>query len=182
MRLRNDDSGYGLVTRSLHWLTAAALLAQFVVGYLLVDDSGRGRGRGRGGDDGSGRGRGRGGDDDGSLSVGDDVLLTVHVALGLTILALSVGRLLWRRATPLPPWAPGLSAAERVLATWTERMLYLSLLLIPLSGLSLLLVSDDLLVAHVTTHIFFFVALAAHLGLVLKHQAVDRDRLLQRMT
>ena len=51
----------------------------------------------------------------------------------------------------------------------------------PLSGIGLLLVDDDLLVLHVTTHVVFFAALAAHLGLVLKHQLVDRDRLLRRI-
>ena len=132
----------------------------------------------------SGRGRGRGGDDDWSIGFGpgDDRLATVHVALGLTILALTVLRLCWRRATALPAWAEGLSSGERQLATWTERLLYLCLLVIPLTGLSLLLVSDDLLWLHVASHIVFFVALALHLGLVLKHSVVDRDGLFSRMT
>jgi len=182
VRLRNDDSGYGLITKSLHWLTVAALLAQFVVGYLLDDGSGRGRGRGRSGE--SGHGRGRGGNDSFELGFGEDgdLLFTTHATLGLTILTLAVVRVLWRRLTPLPPWAPGLSSAEKVAATWTERALYLCLFLIPLTGLSLLLVSDDLVAAHIATHVLFFVALAAHLGLVLKHQLLDRDRLLLRMT
>jgi cytochrome b561 len=34
---------------------------------------------------------------------------------------------------------------------------------------------------HVASHVAFFVALAAHLGLVLKHQVIDRDRLGRRM-
>jgi cytochrome b561 len=198
--LRNTESGYGSVTKWLHWSTVVALAAQFVVGYLLDDESGRGRGRGRGGDgdDGdssgpgsghelvrdSGRGRGRGGDDDWSIGFGpgDDRLATIHVALGLTILGLTVLRLIWRRATALPAWAEGLSSGERLLATWTERVLYLSLLVIPLTGLSLLLVSDDLLWLHVASHIVFFVVLALHLGLVLKHSLVDRDGLFSRMT
>lgn len=184
MRLGNHDDGYGPVTKVLHWLTVVALIAQFTVGYLLEDDSGHGRGRGRGRSGESGHGRGRGGDDD-DISLGfdgDDRLITVHVLLGLTILTLAVLRLAWRRATPLPPWAEGLSPAERKVASWTERVLYACLFAIPLTGLSLLLVSDDLLFLHVTTHIVFFAALAAHLGLVLKHQLIDRDRLLYRMT
>jgi cytochrome b561 len=40
---------------------------------------------------------------------------------------------------------------------------------------------DTLLTAHVTTHLVFFVVLAVHVGLVLKHQLVDRDHLLNRM-
>jgi cytochrome b561 len=183
VKLRNDGEGYGLVTKTLHWLTVVALIAQFVIGYLLDDDGGHGRGRGRGRGEDSGHGRSRGGDDDFPLGfgVGDDSLVTVHVILGLTILTLAVTRLAWRRATSLPAWAPGLSSTERKLATWTERALYACLVLMPLTGLSLLLVSDDLLVLHVTTHIVFFAALAAHLGLVLKHQLITQDRLLNRM-
>jgi cytochrome b561 len=104
--------GYGRVTKTLHWLTVAAIATQFTIGYSMdVGGGGRGRGRGRGGE--SGRGRGRGGDLD---VFGDDRLLTAHVGLGLTILTLAVVRVYWRRRTVLPPWAPGLSATERVVA------------------------------------------------------------------
>ncbi len=166
------------MTRTLHWLTAAALVAQFALGYLLdVGGNGRGRGRGRGGE--SGRGRGRGGDD---LDIfGDDAVLTAHVVVGVTILVLTMVRLYWRRRMSLPPWADGLSAAERTFADWTERTLYLLLFVIPLTGLWLVLVSDDAVAVHVASHIAFFLAIAAHLGLVLKHQLIDRDGLLRRM-
>ena len=185
-------AGYTRTSKALHWLTVLVLGAQFIVGYRLdVDDGGgRGRGRGRGGD--SGRGRGRGGDDgagggDGSggdggpLGLEDDGLLRLHVALGLTILALAIARVLWRRHAGLPPWAATLSSGERVLAHWTERALMLLLFVIPITGLWLVLVSDDALSAHVASHIAFYVALAAHVGLVLKHQLVNRDDLLKRM-
>jgi cytochrome b561 len=36
MPLRNGPHGYGLVTKFLHWATFAALVAQFVVGYVMV--------------------------------------------------------------------------------------------------------------------------------------------------
>jgi cytochrome b561 len=194
VRLRNDASGYGVVTKTLHWVTVAALVAQLVVGYLLDDDDGggQGRGRGRGRGEESGRGRGRGGDDGadgggddvegllGALS-GDDVLLRVHVVLGVTILVVTLLRIVWRRTTPLPPWADGLSAGERRLAHATETTLYVCLLVMPATGLTLLLVDDDLLPLHVASHVAFFVALLLHVGLVLKHQLVDRDRLLNRM-
>lgn len=172
------EPGYGLMTKTLHWLTVAALVTQFAIGYLLdVGGNGRGRGRGRGGE--SGHGRGRGGDD---LAVfGDDGLLTAHVVVGVAILALAAVRLYWRRRTTLPPWAEGLSTTERTVAHWTERALYLLLFVIPLTGLWLVLVSDDAVAVHVASHVAFFVAVAAHVGLVLKHQLIDRDRLLRRM-
>jgi cytochrome b561 len=177
-RLRNDEQGYGLVTKALHWLMVAAMATQFVVGYLL-DAGGQGRGRGRGRGIESGRGRGGGGDLE---PFGDDRLLTLHVVLGLTILSLAVVRLVWRRTTPLPPWAPTLSSAERRMAHWTENALYVLMFAIPITGLWLVLAGDDdMLVLHVAGHIAFFVAVAFHVGLVLKHQFVNRDRLLRRM-
>lgn len=177
-RWRNGQHGYGVVTRTLHWLIVVMITSQFVIGYLLDGDgSGRGRGRGRSGE--PGRGRGRGGDD---VPFGDDTLLTVHVVLGTTILVVAVIRLVWRAKTPLPPWAPTLSAHERRLAHWTERALYACMFTIPITGLWLVVGDDDrVLTAHIATHIVFFVAVTAHVGLVAKHQLLDRDRLLRRM-
>jgi cytochrome b561 len=177
-RLRNGEHGYGLVTKSLHWLIAAAIATQLLVGYLMdAGGSGRGRGRGRGGD--AGRGRGRGGESYDVL--GDDGLLTLHVGLGITILTLATVRLIWRVTTPLPPWAAGLSVSERRLAHWTETGLYVLMFVIPATGLLLVFSGDDVLSIHVASHIAFFVVIAFHLGLVLKHQLVDRDHLVRRM-
>ena len=178
MPLRNGEHGYGSVTKWFHWLTVVALVAQFTVGYVMdPGDGGRGRGRGRGGD--SGRGRGRGGDEE--LADNIDGLLALHVGLGLTILALALLRVAWRR-TGLPPWAETLSGRERTLAHWTEKVLLAPLFVIPLSGLLVLFGDDDWLSLHVAGHVAFFAALATHLGLVLKHQLVDRAGLLRRMT
>ncbi len=55
------------------------------------------------------------------------------------------------------------------------------LFVIPLTGLWLVLVNDDAVAIHVAAHVAFFVVFAAHIGLVLKHQLIDRDRLLRRM-
>ena len=185
MPLRSGEHGYGALAKSLHWLTVLALLAQFAVGYALdVDDgSGRGRGRGRGGDgSGRGRGRGRGGDDDGGYLADPDGLLTLHVLLGVLILTLAVVRVVVRRVDGLPPWAEGLSHRERTLAHWTEKALLTLLFVVPLTGIVLVAAGDDdVLPLHVAAHVAFFVALALHVGLVLKHQLVDRDRLLARM-
>jgi cytochrome b561 len=156
---------YGVTTRTLHWVTVLALVAQFTVGYLLdVDGSGRGRGRGRGGE--SGRGRGRGGDDDSTLDLGWN-LLTAHVSLGLLIVLLAVLRVAWRRVSGLPPWAESLTSRERRLVTATERVLLTLLFVVPLTGLALVLGDDDLLWLHVTAHVAFFVALSAHVSVVL---------------
>jgi len=179
LRLRNSDRGYGLVTKTLHWLTAMALLAQFLVGYWMSNVDAVVQPLRTGGDD----------------EAGGLALLPVHVGLGLGILALAVVRLIWRVVTPLPPWAEQLSAVERKIATTVERTLYALLFVIPLSGLGLVLISgadwdlsgdqeyraplelidDDLLFGlHVASHIAFFAAITMHLALVAKNRLLLR--------
>ncbi|HYH35823.1 MAG TPA: cytochrome b/b6 domain-containing protein [Nocardioides sp.] len=174
MTARNGPDGYGWVTKSLHWVTVLALAAQLAVGYVMdADDSGGGRGRGRGG--GSGHGRGRGGEDSAYL---DDpgTLLTAHVVLGVLIILLAVLRLVWRRATSLPPWSEHLSERQRQLSHWTERVLMWLLLLVPATGLVLVAAGDDdVLPLHVASHVALYVAVAAHLVVNL------RPRILARM-
>lgn len=176
--------GYAPVAKLLHWLVFAALVAQFAVGYSLerADDLLEGVvERWLDGEDGR--------------------LVLVHVALGSTILVLACIRLAWRKWAGLPPWAPGLSATERRVASRVEQVLYATMFLIPLTGFALVLVSgedwelgtrtwqaplelfdDDVwLGAHITTHIVFLGAFVVHVALVLKHQFWDRDDLLGRM-
>ena len=199
MPLRNGPHGYGLVTKILHWATVAALVAQFVVGYVMLNDDG-GFERAEcdrpsdrieeGCEEQQDRLEARADDPlgtaysdlgSGDILGGGVTLPELHVLLGLLVLALAVARVVWRRATSLPPWAEGLSAGERRLAHWTEKVLLVLLFLIPLSGLSLVLVSYDLLPLHIAAHIGFFATIATHVGLVLKHQLLDRDRLVSRM-
>ena len=104
-----------------------------------------------------------------------DRLLTVHVVLGLTILTLAAVRLYWRRRAGLPPWAKTLSTAERTLAHWTERALYLFLFVVPVTGLWLIFVSDDAVPVHIASHIAIFVAIHRAPRAVLKHE-LDQPR------
>ncbi len=180
----SEGAAYGVVARLLHWVIFVALLVQFVVGYAMerADDLLQwGVDRWLGGN--------------------EERLLFFHAALGVGILVLAVARVMWRRIAGLPPWAAGLSPRERRVAHRVEQVLYGMTFLIPLTGLALVLVSgedwdlgtrgwqapyewiddDVLLVTHIATHVTFLAALCIHVGLVLKHQFVDRDRLLRRM-
>ena len=98
MPLRNGDHGYGVVTKSLHWVTVLAVAAQFVVGYTMeVDDSGHGRGRGRGEESGHGRGRGEATT---TCSTGSFDLVDLHVAARPDASSPSgAARVLWRATT-----------------------------------------------------------------------------------
>ena len=193
--------GYPLATKVLHWLTVLVLATQLVVGYSLdvedpqdrVEDALDARADRATTEAEEERleeladaAKERAGDPDLGTTVdevtsGDQPVLTTHVAFGLILLLLAVVRLVRRRVVPLPPWAETLSESERKLAHRTEQVLYFTLVVMPLSGIGVLLVDDGLLPVHIASHVTFYVALALHLGLVLKHTLVDRDRLLRRM-
>lgn len=109
-------------------------------------------------------------------------LLDLHVLLGVSILALGVTRVVWRRVGGLPPWAAALSDRARRFLGWTEKALLFSMFAMPLSGVALVLTQENSLVLlHVATHVVLGVALLGHVGLVLRHTLVRRDHLLSRM-
>lgn len=197
MRLRNGPDGYGLVTKGLHWLTVAAMAGQFSVGYAMDDDGvaevdcdnendrleeqceARQESREDASDDAVGTAfsdLGSGDLFDGGLSLPE-----THVVLGIVIIVLGLVRVLWRSTTPLPPWAEVLNAAERRLEGLLEKVLLSLLFLVPGSGLLLVLGNDDWLPVHIGAHVLFFVTLALHVGLVLRHTMVRRERQLLRM-
>lgn len=109
-----------------------------------------------------------------SGDLGELGLPTVHVLLGLGILLVAVLRVSWRATTPLPPWDARLSGFDRKALSIVERVLLGLLFVVPASGLALVLVSDDWLPLHVAAHIAFFVALAIHVGIVLRRRVVGR--------
>jgi cytochrome b561 len=185
MPLVSTEQGYGTVTKFLHWLTVVLLLAQFVLGYgmeglaeaLFEENS---------------SGHGRGGD---RARAGDDQLVFAHAWAGGAILALVVVRLVWRCATPLPPWSERLTEIDRRLESWAEWILYATLFVIPISGLVLLffsgeerelagrrewlppfdVVGDDLMLGlHIAGHVTFYVALLVHVGLSLRRRTLIR--------
>jgi cytochrome b561 len=105
----------------------------------------------------------------------------LHIGLGLLVIVLAAVRLLWRRAASLPPWAEHLSAGERRLESGLEKLLLALLFVVPVSGLLLVAAGDDWLPVHIAAQIAFLVAIAAHVGLVLRHTVVRRNRHLARM-
>lgn len=208
MRFRNDDSGYGVVTKALHWLTVAAITAQFAVGLTMEHDDEFDREKDRidqleeAGEDAA---KQRGDDAEerfdaeidrtedeldaredatafADVSIADGVSLPeVHVVLGISILLLAVIRVGWRRATPLPPWAPYLSGAERALQGGLEKVMLALLFVVPVSGLVLIVGDDDWLAGHIAAQLLLLAAIAVHVGLVVKHTAFRRHRHLSRM-
>lgn len=209
MRLRNGEHGYGAVTKLLHWVTVLAIIGQFVLGWTMDADAPTSgadarvdafeeQGEERAEQQGEAAEErfeaeveGREDAADSAPSLGDVLTgaafgdgvdgVEIHVLVGLLVLLLGLVRLWWRRSTPLPPWAEHLGPSERKLESALEKAMLMLLLVVPVSGLLLILVSDDLLPLHVVAQIALLATVAGHVALVLKHTLVREHRHLARM-
>jgi cytochrome b561 len=171
------DPRYNAVAMALHWLMAALVLSLMVLGWLAVNQP---------------------------LSPLKFDLFYWHKSLGILTLTLAVLRLLWRWLRPPPPPDQGLAVWQRRAAAAVHGLLYLLLLLMPLSGwlinsaakfpfrvfglfpLPHLVGPDKTLQANLELlHLIGFWCLAGllllHVGAALDHHFRRRDRVLRRM-
>ena len=192
MPLRNGEHGYGLITKALHWGTFLLMATQFTIGYGMEADAAVDRADDRLDsqdkacesendaaeercEEAVDRQEDALKDDDYAVFDGGLDLIDLHVVLGLVILALAVARTVWRTTTPLPPWDDRLTPVDRKVAHATEVTLIATQYVVPLSGIWLVLASDDsVLPLHIAGHVAFFAALAVHIGLVLRRGLLAR--------
>lgn len=104
---------YTGVAIALHWLIALMILAQLGVGFLLIAGVAEA-------------------DEDARLMIYEAI--QTHKAVGLTILALSVLRLVWRFWRPAPPLPAGSPGWQRALSGLSHVGLYILMIGIPLTG------------------------------------------------
>ncbi len=132
-------------------------------------------------------------------------LLQVHKALGMTILALTLARLLWRFIHPAHPMPQGTPGWQKIAARLTHGLFYFLLIAIPVFGwasssaggrafewfslfnIPLLPIEGGREIAgrymdlHKLAVKALYVLLALHVLAGLKHHFVDRDNVLHRM-
>jgi cytochrome b561 len=171
----NPPTQFALRSRILHWLMAALLLTMLFIGVSMV------------------------------ASLGDyHALVAIHRPLGIAIFILAIVRLVNRMFSTLPPFPPTMSRQERWLATASERLLYALMIVLPLVGWGMLSAGRYPIVMFGPVHLpailpasrtlyailrkshtilayLLFLAFLAHLGAVLFHTLIIRDRLLSRM-
>lgn len=216
MRLRNGVHGYGAVTKALHWLTVAAIVAQFAVGWTMAEDDAaldREKDRIDALEDAGEEAAERRGEDaeerfeadidrlEDELDAREDAYVAdaasgllsgdglrdglslpeVHVVLGLSLMSLAVLRVVWRRLGGLPPWAEHLGPGERRLEGTLEKLLLGLLFAVPVTGLILIAGGERWLGLHIGAQVLLLGLIAIHVGLVLKHTVVQRNRHLSRM-
>ena len=124
MRLTNNLTEYGFISKIFHWLSAAALLIQIPLGFYLVD-----------------------------LDFGEQRLTfeSIHVLLGLSIFYLTLLRLLYRLINP-PPSLPGsIFPGQRLIAQLNHIFLYILIFVITISGILKKLFNGEILDILFTT-------------------------------
>jgi cytochrome b561 len=175
MNMAKNPAQFAIVSRILHWLMAAMLLAMLFIGAFMI------------------------------TSLGDyHRLVAIHRPLGIMILILAAVRLVNRMFTALPPFPPTMSQRERFLASASERLLYTLMFALPLVGWGMLSAGHYPIVmfgpvhlppilpanptlysvlrkAHTVLAYLLFATFLFHLATVLFHTLVIRDRLLNRM-
>ena len=202
MPAKNLTLRYGTVAMTLHWLIAAAVIANLCIGLYMADllDSVKDLPK----NDIS---------DITSIKAVAFQLIALHKSIGLTVLVLSVLRLAWRLVNPVPPPPPGLEPWIKFAGRAMHYLFYFLIVAIPLAGWLMVSVgsmghptavfglfgwpSFPILadmprsVGHPyreffgTAHVWLawsaIVLIPIHIGAALYHQFVRRDDVLLRM-
>jgi cytochrome b561 len=127
----------------------------------------------------------------------------LHKSLGLTVLALIVFRILWRITHTPPAALSSYKAIEKKVATATHHSLYLLMLAVPVTGLTMAInskygvkwfgidviagldnkpVRDFFECTHEFVGIVLLVLIGIHLLGALKHKFIDKDDTMSRMS
>ena len=172
-----EQASYGGGARAFHWLTVALLLVIIPMGLIM-----------------------------GRLPRGtlQDTLFITHESLGLTVLALTLARLLWRLGHPPPPPSRDLNQLERMASGGVHLLLYAILIIMPVTGYLFVTLSDiDLSyfgivhvpaltepdkplaktfgAIHITLQWAIYALAAMHIGAALHHYFVRHNDVLARM-
>lgn len=149
-------TGYSGIQIALHWLIAILILTAWFTGEGAEE----------------------------AMEVVEDggtVGFVPHVAVGLSILALVVVRVLVRlgRGAPAAPGVPG--SLQVLAADWGHRLIYLLMIAVPLGGVSVFFLGLDVGEIHGLAANALMLIVLGHALVALYHQYVLKDGLLRRM-
>ena len=178
MRFRNTRDSYGLVAILVHWVVALVVIGLFVLGLWMVELT--------------------------YYDVWYRQAPHIHKSVGILLLLLMLGRVLWRLVNPTPRLEPGTTPLEQALARTAHRLLYLLIFAVIVAGYLIStadgrsvdvfgLFSVPALISGIPNmedvagkvHLVLAVTLVSLAGVhalaALKHHFLDKDRTLKRM-
>lgn len=176
MAIKSHKNGFGFATKSLHWVMALLILSAFTIGWYM---------------------------DFLPLGMAKLEWMSRHKSLGVTILTLTILRIVWRLCEPTPQ-ALSPHKLERGAAKLGHLGLYGVMIAMPLSGWMMSsaanfpvsvfglftlpnLVGPDkelfetLRTVHWALSWTIVVLVGTHIAAALKHHFIDRDATLRRM-
>jgi len=175
MRLRNNLTEYGLISKTFHWISAAVLIIQIPLGFYLVD-----------------------------LDFGERriTIENIHVTLGLVIFYLIVLRLLYKIFNPTPPLKDSIFLGQKIIAKLNHLFLYVSILTITISGALKKLYNGEILdmfffdleikgnfelaeifyEIHIIANYTLIILIALHISAVLIHKIFFNENLLKKIS
>ena len=177
MAIRDNSQSWGSLSIGLHWLTFVLILSLAMVGLLMTELA------------------------NGPLKI---QVYALHKSFGLTVLGLTITRLIWRLFSITPETTANTPAWQNFIAKLTHGLLYLVLFAMPVSGWlynsaagfplkyfglfklpklsgydpELKQLAGD---AHTTFFYILALLMLLHAGAALKHHYFDKDNTLARM-
>mgnify|MGYP001414898941 FL=1 len=174
MKLKNNLTEYGIISKLLHWLSAILLLIQIPLGFYLVD-----------------------------LDFGEERLSieNIHIIIGLTIFYLVIIRLLNKIFNPTPKLDPSIFKGQKFIAKLNHILLYVAILLITISGILKKLFNGETLVIffkeieiqdnfeladqfyniHIFSNYTIIALIALHISAVIIHKLFFNENLLKKI-
>ena len=174
MGLTNNLTEYGSISKIFHWLSAALLLVQIPLGFYLVD-----------------------------LDFSEKRLTieSIHIILGLSMFYLTLLRLIYKLFNPTPSLGNNIFPGQKLIAKLNHVLLYLSILIITISGalkklfsgerLDLFLfdieIKDNFELAelfydiHILSNYTLITLISLHIVAVIVHKIVFKENLLKRI-
>ena len=174
MKLKNNLTEYGIISKLLHWLSAILLLIQIPLGFYLVD-----------------------------LDFGEERLSieNIHIIIGLSIFYLVIIRLLNKIFNPTPKLDPSIFKGQRLIAKLNHILLYVAILSITISGILKKLFNGETLVIffkeieiqdnfeladqfyniHIFSNYTIIALITLHISAVIIHKLFFNENLLKKI-
>ncbi len=177
MPIKNTLHAYGIISKIFHWSSSMLILALLIVGFLMV----------------------------GFEEPLKSSIYMAHKSTGMLLLFWLLARLMWRLANPVPEQLPKTCPWEKGMARYGHPLLYGLIILMPLSGwikstasgypptlygygtfpfpfveTSELLTSIGVYLHRYTAWVLVILILL-HIGVAIKHHAVNKNYILKRM-
>ena len=174
MRLTNNLTEYGFISKIFHWLSAAALITQIPLGFYLVD-----------------------------LDFSEKRLTieSIHVLLGLCIFYLTLFRLIYKIFNPTPPIKNSIFPGQKIIAKLNHLFLYISIFVISISGALKKLFNGEILdmiffsieikdnfnlaelfyEVHIIGNYILIILISLHVFAVIIHKVLFKENLLKKI-